>query len=425
MKRRIFSSIILTACIAIIVFGVPLAVAVQRLYRQQEIVRLQRLASEAVARVPASFASSGDPVEFPRSSSGSVGLYARDGALFTGRGPSEPDASVRKALAGDEAMDESSRGYVVALPVTSEELVIGAVRASASATIVSDRTHTTWLWMGGLAVVAVGLGSAVAFLQSRRVARPVEALAVSSRRLGEGDFSVRSPLVGVPEVDVVAGSLNTTAQRLGELVDRERSFSANAAHQLKTPLTALRLELENALTLPNVDDRQVYDSALAQIDRLESTIADLLSLSREEAMRGEFDIRMLIEEIRAEWHGPLAAEGRVLHVRSNPEPLVVRASPAAVRQILNVLLSNGVEHGAGTVSITTRGGEGAAVMEVSDEGAGIGARPEGVFERRGPDARGHGIGLALARSLAEAEGGRLLLARATPHPVFELTLRTR
>lgn len=189
-------------------------------------------------------------------------------------------------------------------------------------------------------------------------------------------------------------------------------------------MTGLRLELENALILPDVDHREVYETALSQLDRLESTIDEMLSLAREEAIRGEVDVSALVGEFGSEWHGSLASQGRRLHIRDEAAPVTARASSAAVRQILDVLLSNADQHGAGTVSVTVRRSEGAAVIEVSDEGNGVAASSDEIFKRRGSSADGHGIGLALARSLAEAEGGRLLMRRSGPHPIFELTLRS-
>jgi signal transduction histidine kinase len=100
------------------------------------------------------------------------------------------------------------------------------------------------------------------------------------------------------------------------------------------------------------------------------------------------------------------------------------ASEPAVRQVVDVLLDNALEHGGGTVSLIGTDLAGAVAIEVGDEGPGLTGDPEAAFTRRSPTARRHGIGLALARTLAEADGGRLLVRRAAPRPVFALLLRS-
>jgi signal transduction histidine kinase len=124
------------------------------------------------------------------------------------------------------------------------------------------------------------------------------------------------------------------------------------------------------------------------------------------------------------WRHPLATRSRHIAVDVRPGLTPVIASGAAVRQILDVLLGNALQHGKGTVTlIASDVGEGAAV-EVVDDGDGLPGEAEDAFVRRSAGANGHGIGLALARSLAEADGGRLLVRRTGPRPVFALLLPT-
>jgi signal transduction histidine kinase len=231
--------------------------------------------------------------------------------------------------------------------------------------------------------------------------------------LGGGDFSVRTAASGIPEIDSAGASLNTTAERLGSLIGRERAFSAHASHQLRTPLTGLRLGLETALDAPDGDLRAAVAGAIGSADRLERTIEDLLSLAREPSRPGTpLDMAALAEEARATWGPVLAARGRQLRLQAAPDAPASTAAPAAVRQALWVLLDNAVQHGAGTVTVTVRDAGGALAVDVADEGRG---------PSDGGRSKGQGIGLGLARSLAEAEGGRLRLTRPAP-PVFTLLL---
>jgi signal transduction histidine kinase len=316
--------------------------------------------------------------------------------------------------------------FAVAVPLLTNERVTGAAWAVRDDAAAVSRTHRAWLALGGLAVGIVILAIGAALLLSRRLASPLERLASAARRLGHGDFSVRSPRTGVAEADSVAEALDVTAERLGDLVAQERAFSSNASHQLRTPLAALRLELE-ALEMRGNPPEEV-SRALAEVDRLQATIDTLLSVARDSADRSsESDLPTLLSEIEERWHGPLAAEGRPLRVAVNGDDLVAQASPSVVSEVIGVLLDNAYRHGSGAVTVTARAAAGSIAVDVEDEGQGFSGDPEPAFERHSgsADGEGHGIGLDLARSLALAEGGRLLVTRAGPAPVLTLLLPRR
>lgn len=423
MRRRILASLVGLTALAVIVFGVPLAYAARRLYHDEEVQRIQREAAEAAQHVPDTFAA-GDPVELPSEDRLAFTLYDATGRRVTGRGPVAADATVRAALHGNVADASVSGSLVAAVPVPRREHVVGAVRAAAPSSIVTDRSRRAWLAMAALGAGAVGISALIGLWQSRRLTRPVDRLARSATQLGHGDFSVRTQPAGIPELDAVADALDSTATRLDTMLARERSFSADASHQLRTPLAALRMQLEMARLDPTVDRATLIDESLAEVDRLESTIDDLLALARDtHEGRAPLPVDAVVEELDQAWHGSLAAGGRPLRTTVDPGTPTVHASSAAVRQVLDVLVDNAATHGSGTVTLRARAAGTGLAIEVSDEGAGIqGDNPERVFQRRRRDDQRHGIGLALARSLAEAEGGRLVLERAAPEPVFAIVL---
>lgn len=425
MTRRVLTAIVAVTAAGVVLFALPLALGAYRLYRNEAILRLEREAAKAGVEVPASFDTSGDPVELPASAPGTdVGLYDRRGRKVLGEGPARADDSVQAAFAGRITDDQTGGHLVVAVPLTSEETVFAAIRAASAADAVRDRAERTWLAMAGLSAAAVLLATFAGFALARRLSRPVTQLATTARRLGDGDFTSRAAAVGIPELDTVVDALNATASRLGDLVARERAFSADASHQLRTPLTGLRLRLESALAAPGADRDQAIRSSLGDIDRLEITIESLLALARDTTpARDRIDFSQLLTDVEERWHGTLAAGGRPLRVLTDETLPEVRASASAITQILDALVDNAHRHGSGTVTVHCRDVHGNAVaIDVSDEGAGPQLPIDQLFLRRSPGAAGTGIGLALARFLAEAEGGRLQLAKPGPGPTFAVVL---
>jgi signal transduction histidine kinase len=283
------------------------------------------------------------------------------------------------------------------------------------------RIGLIWLLMLMLAGAALLLAWLLANRQARRLVRPLEALSVVAERLGGGDFSVRTEAVGIAEIDSVNDSVNRTAVRLGDLVDRERSFSADASHQLRTPLTGLRLQLEAALDQPGVDLHAAIGDALAATDRLQATIDEILALARQApSAHDPLDVDAVLQSIRKRWHAVLAAKGKPLRlaVTGSPHP---RVDASALNQILDVLIDNADRHGAGAIGLVFRALDDAVAIDVTDEGAPLTVDAAELFGRESATDAGHGLGLALARRLAESQGGRLRLSSPDP-PTFTVLL---
>lgn len=425
MRRRIVTLSVLAAVLAITLFGVPLGYAVAQSFLGDEVSEAEHVADVAAINVAADLARARSVPDLHGAENDvHLGLYSPDGVRLSGVGPRRGDRVVHRAAQGQVVSDDDDAGnLVVAVPVTDGSTVTGVVRAATAYTSAWLQIAAAWALMLGLATLAVALTWLLARRQARRLATPLETLAESAQRLGEGDFSVRTSRSGIAEIDAASSALDTTADRLGDLVDRERAFSSNASHQLRTPLTGLRLTLETALDLPPEAREGAILSAIESADRLERTIDDLLALARHAPLpRAELRLPGLVEGWSATWRPIVQGRGRDLRVSMAPDAPAGRASEAAVRQVVDVLLDNAVVHGAGTVTLTLRDAGQILAIDVADEGAGP-PDPALVFQRRDGAVPGHGIGLALARSLAEAEGGRLLLSRAAP-PVFSLLLPT-
>lgn len=429
VRTRIVALAVLASVLATCLFAVPLGYAVQAHLLGQERGHLVRVASDVAIDVaddveanspvdPEALTDIGDDGEDL-----TAAVFDEDGSRLAGTAPDRDVAVLGYALDGDVKSRTEGDLLVAAVPVTHGEDVIGAVLVTEDRADVLGEVVLVWSGMAGLVAAAVTVTWLVARGQARRLARPLEDLEDSARRLGDGDFSVRTRRGGIEEIDAVGAALDATAIRLDGLLARERAFSADASHQLRTPLAGMRLRLEAALERTDVDPRQAIAASLVDADRLEAIIDELLTLARagQAASAGPVDLDTLLGELSPEWGARLALHGRDLAVRVDPGAPDARASSAAVRQVLGVLVDNATTHGRGTVTVAVREAPGAVAVDVSDEGPGV-RDPEGVLFTREADRRdGHGIGLALARRLVEADQGRLTLTRVSP-PVFTLLL---
>jgi signal transduction histidine kinase len=268
-------------------------------------------------------------------------------------------------------------------------------------------------------VLAAGV---LAWWIARRLTAPLAKVAAAADNMGTGDFSTKAPHWGLPEVDAVADALNRSADRINELVQAERDFTSNASHQLRSGLTSLRLRLETLALTHHEDVREDAVLALRQAEKLSDTVVDLLHLARTgrggEATR--YDLVRLVRHHVARIEPVARRDGRTVSITSDGDVEMV-GSPGAVGEALDVLLSNALAHGMGDVEIDITAVNGSHAVVVADDGAGIAEDSlTTLFERR-PNADGHGIGLALARTLVEAEGGRLELINPRP-AVFRLLL---
>lgn len=432
-------SILGAALLAMVLFALPLAFAVRGLYRSQSFAELARLAEGVKADVVGQTGAAGGTLRFsitvPPGTEREirVGVYDRSGSRVAGQGAAQGGELVRAVgTNGVEQSGVEGSDLVVAVPFVTDQAVTASdgtrgdqrfvIRVAESTDSLQAKIYLTWLGMAGLAGVVLVVIGTVGRARARRLAQPLTELAVAAEALGRGDFTVRATRAGVSEIDDVSGNLERTARRLGATLERERAFTAEASHQLRTPLTAMRLSLESALVTPGSDLGAAVDDALAGLDRLEQTVLDLLMLARDTSSSGqESDVGEVLDAVVPPWRRALADRKRRLEVTGPDGPLPARISAPALRTVLDVLLGNALTHGAGTVRVDARRTPDAVLVEVSDEGPGITGDPRRVFARRSSDARGTGIGLALARSLVEADGARLELVRAVP-PTFGILL---
>ena len=409
IRRQLVAWMLLAVGVAVLLTGVPLGLVLRQWVYAEELAQVRRAAQQLIVVLNANR----EPAEFADAVTGSAKLLdSRVTVLDAGArvvrdsdgvapGTVFDDGPVQRALEGRPEGEVLGGNLVVAVAGRVGTVPV-VVRIAAPARDAARRVGTVLVTIVVLGGLALAVGAALAAWRARQLARPLEALAVAARRLGEGDFSSRAPRSAVAEIDHIAASLDVTASRLRTALERSASLSADASHQLRTPVTALRLNLE-ALAVELEAPSGSLAAADAELDRLEATIDELLALADAGARPGVVDLRALTRERLQGWRTLADAAGRAVRMTRTAVPLV-RARPAAVGQALQVLLDNALVHGRGDVTIwlepVRRGDRTWVRLCVGDEGPGPSS--DDLMS-------GEGRGLPLARSLIEAEGGRLVL----------------
>jgi signal transduction histidine kinase len=311
---------------------------------------------------------------------------------------------IARALAGNPTWavrPSQSLGYdvmVSAVPVRSAGHVLGAVRISFPMSAVNAAIHRAWWFLGAVGAATLLLGLILAAWLARWVTRPLRAAASVARQIEGGDLDARVPAGGPPEVRELAGDLNAMTDRLADLLRANREFAANASHQLRTPLTALRLSLEEIRD--GTDPRGEVEHAIEQADRLRDVVTSLLALGASRERGSEIvDVGALARELAAADPSlETIGEGAALGEESR------------IRQVVGNVVDNARRHTTTIVRVTVEPRGDRIVVAVDDDGPGVAAEDRSrVFDRfaRGtrPRGAGSGLGLSVARELAGADGG--------------------
>ncbi|HEY3611952.1 MAG TPA: ATP-binding protein [Pseudonocardiaceae bacterium] len=324
----------------------------------------------------------------------------------------------------------------VALPVSAGGTVYGVVRVTYPTTDLDAAVSRNWLRLALLSAAILLAVAAIGFVLARGVSRPVRNLRAVAGRLSLGRLDARADTdTGTPELRALGGTFNAMAERLQRLVEAQRLFVADASHQLRTPLTALRLRLETLEPHLPTAQRNKLDAAVDETVRLGRLVDSLLTLARADADADPVPVDPVdIAFERAEtWSLTAAEQGVRLDVRSRPCPQAM-VVPGGLEQILDNLLSNAISasppRGVVIVRITPDG-PGWVDLRVIDEGRGLGdAERAMAFERfwrakGAPAGGGFGLGLAIARRLAEVADGTVVLAESPTGTGLQAIVRLR
>ncbi|WP_242903203.1 ATP-binding protein [Actinomadura terrae] len=408
MRRRLLLSTLAVAVVAILLLGIPLAFATHKLIYEEAGQALDREAVAIVGGVGYSLQTrqplTGDKIaqEYPGRD---IVITLPDGRTIVAGG--RPRPSERMLTASASGGNVRVRVYRPAAEVQDESLRLLAL-------------------IGSLALFGVAVTVGLAMFQARKLTLPLIDLAETADRLGTGNARPRRRRYGIPEVDRVAEVLDRSAVRIADLLAASREFASDASHQLRTPLTALSMRLEEMIDAADYPDvvREEGVAAVAQAERLVAVVEQLLARARHDRTGGA--VASAVDDIIAqqveEWRPIFRRDGRDVRM-TGEQGLVGVTNPEGLSQIVATLLDNSLMHGSGTVTINTKPAAGSVVVEVGDEGTGIAPELEPrIFERSVSGGKGTGLGLYLARSLAAVDGGRLELVQARP-AVFGVFLR--
>lgn len=440
MTRRLVATYLILASVVLVALVVPLGIVNQR-SQQQDLERRVERDAVALAGLTEDILQAG-----ARPGDAALGRIVGDYAAATGARAvivgeaglllADSDAErplgrafetrpeIARALAGDVAV--GSRGsrtlgsglVYVAVPVASGGRVHGAVRVTVPTSRVDAAARRYWLALGGIALVALLAVAVAGRALARWVTRPLNRLGGAARAAGEGDLGARADVRdGPPEVRRLARDFDDMVARLEGLVGAQREFVADASHQLRSPLTALRLRLENLASGEAAPGEA--EAAIAEVDRLSRLVDELLLLARADEggrIRAPRDVAKAAAERAATW-APVAAE-RGVRIETSLQPGArATASEGALEQVLDNLISNALDAspaGGRIVVAVRRDGE-RVVAEVTDEGPGMPEeRRRRAFDRFATwrEGGGTGLGLAIVRRLVEADGGEAALEAA-------------
>jgi signal transduction histidine kinase len=422
MTRRIALALLGLVVGIVTLLAVPLGIRSDSrenaVFRSQQVARAQSLADIAEQQLVSAVRPVLDLNRYLLPGE-AVSVLTVTGQVLTGRQPasSSQKALVRRAGLGQPGTVRHDHTMTAAVRIGDASEHDGVLVLQRSTGPLDQRIRGLWELLSAIAVGAVLAAAAVSWRIARWVSRPLRQLDVAASTLGDGHLATRAGEVsGPPEIRELAQSFNRMASRLETLVHSQRSMLADVSHQLRTPLTALRLRLE--LMAGDNPDPAELDGALGELSRLSRLVDGLLTVSRAESattVRQPVDIAGTLHA-RAEAWQPVAIDcGVTLDVSVRGRPFALSA-PGHIEQILDNVIDNALEAApsGGHVRVSASTAHGRVHVVVADDGPGMPAGKYADAVRRfnsgRADAGGSGLGLAIVDRLVTADGGQLTLS---------------
>ena len=438
MRRRLLLSYVALTAVILLLLELPLGVLYGRHERDALTSVARRDAAVLAAATAESLENSGEgdlqslASQYQAETGAEVAVVDATGRTLVSLDPDDPsgggrqdfDTAVAAALRGQATVsrdsDDDGPETAVAVPVRGPAGVLGVVVVAVPAQPTQARIERAWFALGGFAVVLLGLAALLGLWLARGLSRPLVALEVASGRLGHGDLTARAPVEGPPEIAALAAQFNQTASRMGELIAAQQQFVADASHQLRTPLTALRLRLENLAAEVPSDAAGGLEETQTEVDRLSRLVDGLLALSRaqQSSTLATVEVTKVVTDRCAAWAALADEQDVALTVAADTtEPVRAHVVPGHLEQILDNLLANAVEAsppGRG-IEVGILDGDSKVSIHVRDHGPGLNDQErQRAFDRfwqgGGSPKGSSGLGLAIVRQLAIANDGTITLA---------------
>ena len=461
MSRRLLASYLTLAAFVLCVLAIPLAVTFRGSERRALIRNIERDAMTLAATAADTLRDNPDATSIPALVSlvragkipadERIVVVRKDGpstgpAIFDtanlNQTPNPAQVSPDFATAGREEIQQAFDGrnaigtrhsndlgtdlLYVAVPVWSNGKVLGATRITFPTKFVDARVRRVWILLVALSAFVLAIATLVGLRFARSIAGPLARLERASVAAGEGDLSVRAPVAGPAEVKSLATRFNQMVSRLEDLVREREAFVADASHQLRTPLAAMRLRLENLEADASGTGRANLEAAVAEVDRLNRMVDGLLVLSRPTSNDNVqlIDVEELVAERVQLWTAlaeeqGVAVNGEMVVETEGAPRLTIAAVPGRLEQVIDNLIENALEatpHGSVSVRAARHGRTGVEI-HVVDSGRGMNEQERSrAFDRFWRSERnaadGTGLGLAIVRRLVEADNGTITLHEA-------------
>jgi signal transduction histidine kinase len=439
MRWRLAAVLVGFTALVLLVQNIPLASYLRTVERNSIITALQRdaftIAGFSVAALavplPTPQASLDKVVdEYSKTNGARIIVVDKDGiAIASSEGrigenydnrPEIRTAIGGKAVSGTRPSQKLGENLIyVAVPVRAGEKQLGAVRLSYPESEVDATVNGRVRGLGIAALITLMSAAVIAFFLASTITRRIRRLRDAAEKIADGDMNARADVSGGGEIEELAESFNTMADRVQAVVESQRGFAGDASHQLRTPLTALRLRLDRAADLMDDDEPAMdqVDAARDEIDRLQRLIDGLLVLARADNQDHDtvpVDVSAVAAERIEDWQA-LAGERDVRIELVSAGMAVALAVPGAVDQIVDNYVDNALEvvPEGSRILVTVRAEPAGVVLTVDDQGPGL--PPESRdrafdrFWRGSQDGSGSGLGLAIVASLAHAGGGTVWL----------------
>ena len=413
MRRRAARMILTAVAVVALIFGIPAAVASSLIVWNTQTASLDNRAQTVQTNLDRRLRTS-------TLSEGYARMWAQ--TLVTNGEPAYVEIMIPQNPQ-PITLGERLRGITITRSASSPDGVKVTVMISARNAIRSIVRVSGIFLLGILVSLAVGWALAARF--SRRLSAPLIYLSAQAEQIGSGQVRARVKPSGIEEIDLVQEELQRTGEKMARRLAAERQLAADASHQLRTPLTALSMRLEEIEMISTEEEvQEEARSCLEQVERLTTVVTELLDTNKRQASATEaIDVLEVFNTQREEWEEAFEKADRVLRFTDEAD-MPILADEAKIAQVLATLIENSLRYGAGTTwvharnSVNSRG----VIIEVSDEGEGVDAELAPYIFENGVSGHGSsGIGLALAKDLIETMGGRIELSQAVP-PVFTLSL---